>query len=814
MNEYEKLGAFYLGKEYDLASRKRRDGLLLYDSKDLTSHGVIIGMTGSGKTGLGIALLEEALIDNIPIIAIDPKGDLTNLMLNFPQLRAQDLRPWVNEQDALNAGLTPDQFAAQQADLWRKGMGGWGQDPERIARLRAAADFAVYTPGSSAGLPVSVLRSFAPPPAHVGQDMDLLRERIQTTATSLLALLGVEADPITSREHILISNILESVWAEGRALDLAGLIRAIQSPPFERIGVMDLDSFYPAKERFKLAMRLNNLLAAPGFETWLEGDPLNINRMLFTEDGKPRASIFTISHLSDAERMFFVTMLLNEILAWMRTQDGTSSLRAILYMDEIFGYFPPVKNPPSKAPLLTLLKQARAFGLGVVLSTQNPVDLDYKGLSNTGSWFIGRLQTDRDKERVLAGLEGAAAGSGFDRGRMEEVLAGLGKRVFLLNNVHENAPVTFETRWVLSYLRGPLTREQIKLLMADKKSAAAPAAAVSPQPAAAPATAGAPAVSSAGEPPVVAPGINVMYLAASGAGQGLMYYPAVAGWLDVYYSSIKYKVDVTRKLAVAALLEDGPVAVDWDQAEEIGLSSDDLQTAPLTGANYAGLPSAAGKAKSYNQWNKDLLRWVRQNRPLTLYRSRRFKLTSGPEESRSEFLSRVTQAAREKRDLEVEKLRRKYSSKFNTLQNRLMRAEQAIQREQEQAKSKKMETMVSFGTAILGAFLGRKTVSSRSATRFGTAVKSAGRMRKERLDVARARETATAVKHEMAALDERLQSDIDSLDAAFDPADEALEEVMVKPQSTNITLEVFGLTWMPYRKDAGGRLSPDWLKDK
>jgi hypothetical protein len=452
----------------------------------------------------------------------------------------------------------------------------------------------------------------------------------------------------------------------------------------------------------------------------------------------------------------------------------------------------------------------------VVLSTQNPVDLDYKGLSNTGSWFIGRLQTDRDKERVLAGLEGAAAGSGFDRGRMEEVLAGLGKRVFLLNNVHENAPVTFETRWVLSYLRGPLTREQIKILMADKKSAAAPAPAVSPQPAAASAAggAGAPAASSAGEPPVVAPGINIMYLAASGAGQGLMYYPAVAGWLDVYYSSVKYKVDVTRKLAVAALLEDGPVTVDWDQAEEIGLSSDDLQTSPLPGANYAELPSAAEKARSYNKWNKDLLRWIRQNRPLTLYRSKRFKLTSGPEESRGEFLSRVTQAAREKRDLEVEKLRRKYSSKFNTLQNRLMRAEQAIQREQEQAKTKKMETMVSFGTAILGAFLGRKTVSARSATRFGTAVKSAGRMRKERLDVARARETAAAVKHEMDELDERLQSDIDSLDAIFDPADEELEEVTVKPQSTNIRLEVFGLTWMPYRKDAGGRLTPDWLKDK
>ena len=437
----------------------------------------------------------------------------------------------------------------------------------------------------------------------------------------------------------------------------------------------------------------------------------------------------------------------------------------------------------------------------MVLSTQNPVDLDYKGLFNIGSWFIGRLQTDRDKERVLAGLEGAAAGSGFDRGRMGEVLAGLGQRVFLLNNVHENAPVTFETRWVLSYLRGPLTREQIKILMADKKSVTAPA---SQQPAAAP------AASSATEPPVVAPGINVMYLPASGAGQGLMYYPAVAGWLDVYYSSAKYKVDVTRKLAVAAMLEDGPIAVDWDQAEEIALSSDDLQTSPLSDANFAELPSVAGKAKSYNKWNKDLLRWIRQNRPLILHRSKRFKLTGGPEESRSEFLSRVTQAAREKRDLQVEKLRRKYSSKYNTLQRRLMRAEQVLQREQEQVKTKKMETIVSFGTAILGAFLGRKAVSAGSATRFGTAVKSAGRMRKESMDVARAQETAAAVKHEMAELDERLQSDIDSLDTTFDPAGEELEEVTVKPQSTNITLKVFSLIWMPFRKDAGGRLTPDW----
>ena len=470
-NYYEKLGAFYLGKKYDLASHTLKEDVVLYDSKDLNTHAVIIGMTGSGKTGLGIVLLEEALIDNIPVIAIDPKGDLPNLLLNFPELKPDDFRPWINEQDAINQGFIPEKYAAQQAEMWRKGLASWDQMPERVARLRSAAEYAVYTPGSSAGLPVSILRNFAPPPPAILDDTDLLRERIQTTVTGLLALISIEADPVTSREHILLANLFENVWTQGRAFDLPGLIHAVQAPPFERIGVMDLEFFFSAKDRLALAMRINNLLAAPGFESWMEGDPLDIGRMLHTPQGKPRASIFTISHLSDTERMFFVSMLLNEILGWMRTQPGTSSLRAILYMDEIFGYFPPVMNPPSKAPLLTLLKQARAFGLGVVLSTQNPVDLDYKGLANTGTWFIGRLQTERDKQRVLAGLEGAAAGSGFERSRMEEVLAGLGERVFLLHNVHENEPVIFQTRWVMSYLRGPMTREQIKTLTAERRGA-------------------------------------------------------------------------------------------------------------------------------------------------------------------------------------------------------------------------------------------------------------------------------------------------------------------------------------------------------
>jgi hypothetical protein len=471
MQDYEKLGLFYLGKRFDLKQKQVTSDLLLYESKHLTTHAVCVGMTGSGKTGLGIALLEEAAIDGIPVIAIDPKGDITNLLLTFPRLLAEDFRPWVDSDEAGRRGLTTEQFAAQTAEQWSKGLTSWGQDGERIARLRDAVDLSIYTPGSTAGLPLTVLRSFdAPPPSLVGQ-AEAYRERITSAVSGLLALLGVVVDPISSREHILLATILNHAWRKAQDLDMAGMIQAVQSPPFEKVGVLDLETFFPAKDRFALAMKLNNLLASPGFAAWLEGDSLDVGGLLYTTIGKPRLSIVSIAHLSDNERMFFVTILLNEVLAWIRTQPGTSSLRAILYMDEIFGYFPPTANPPSKLPMLTLLKQARAFGLGVVLATQNPVDLDYKGLSNAGTWFLGRLQTQRDKNRVLEGLEGAStvAGHSFDRKQMDEILSALANRVFVMNNVHEDKPVVFQTRWAMSYLRGPLTREQIQTLVASRK---------------------------------------------------------------------------------------------------------------------------------------------------------------------------------------------------------------------------------------------------------------------------------------------------------------------------------------------------------
>ncbi len=474
MVEIDKKGSFYLGHEFDWRKQKLEadpEKIIHYDAGDLTTHAVCVGMTGSGKTGLCLALLEEAALNGVPAIAVDPKGDLGNLLLAFPQLRPEDFRPWIDESDAQKKNVSPDELASQTAELWRNGLAKWNEDGARIQRYLDAVELTIYTPASNAGVPITVLRSFAAPAKAVLDDADAFRERLVSTVSGLLSLLGIEADPMRSREHILLSQILEQTWRGGQSLDLPGLIRAIQSPPFSKVGFVDLETFFPAKDRTALAMQLNNLLASPGFSAWMEGEPLDVQKLFYTAEKKPRLSIINIAHLNDTERMFFVTILLGELLAWVRSQPGTSNLRALFYMDEVFGYFPPTRNPPSKTPMLTLLKQARAFGLGIMLATQNPVDLDYKGLSNAGTWFLGRLQTERDKARVIEGLEGAsaAAGSQFDRAKIDQMLSALGNRVFLMNNVHDNQPVVFQTRWCLSYLRGPLTRTQIQTLMQARK---------------------------------------------------------------------------------------------------------------------------------------------------------------------------------------------------------------------------------------------------------------------------------------------------------------------------------------------------------
>ena len=798
MQDFEKLGVFYLGRAYDLAKKKRLDDLVLYDSRDLVTHAVCVGMTGSGKTGLCLDLIEEAAIDGVPAILIDPKGDLCDLLLTFPGLTPEDFRPWINEDDAARKGMSPDEFAKQQAELWRKGLAEWGQDGDRIRRLRDAAEFAIYTPGSSAGLPVSIVASFAAPPAAARDDDEALRERVASTATGLLTLLGISADPLKSREHILVSTILADAWGKGEDLALESLIARIQTPPVKKIGVVDVESFFPGKERYELAMSLNSLLAAPGFASWLEGQPLDVGALLRSPAGKPRIAIFSIAHLSDAERMFFVTLLLNQTLAWMRAQSGTTSLRAILYMDEIAGYFPPVAAPPAKAPLLTLLKQGRAFGLGVVLATQNPVDLDYKGLSNTGTWLLGRLQTERDKARVLEGLEGAAAGAAkkFDRARMEQVLAGLGNRVFLMNDVHEDEPVIFESRWAMSYLRGPLTRGQIKTLMDPVRGEMAGREAGGGRREAA---AKASPAAKGGARPVLPPGIAQLFVPVRGSADESVYRPAVLGVAEVHFADAKAGVSTTETVTRVAPLG---APVEWASGTEPEFAVEDLAEEPERGIGFAELDSSASAPRAADAWSKDLATWIYREKTVELFRSPSRREVSKPGESEAEFRARLGQSAREERDAATEALRQKYAAKMAALQERLRRAEQAVGREKQESMQAGIQTAISVGATVLGALLGRKAVSASTIGRATTAARTAGRTMKQAGDVGRAEESAEAIRAQIAALDQQAKDELAAREAATDPATEKLETIVVRPKKGDITVRKAALVWAP---EAGAR---------
>jgi hypothetical protein len=480
---------FYLGREYDPNSGDLTNNVVYYDARDLTTHAVVVGMTGSGKTGLCISLLEEAILDGIPAIIVDPKGDITNLLLNFPDLTPQEFQPWINIDDARRAGMDVGQYAADVAHRWREGLSSWGIVPDRMRWLKHVGNFSIYTPGSDAGLPVSILASLRAPRDGWAGNEEANRERINGIVTALLALVGRDAQPLQDKDHVLVANIFEYAWQRGQDLTLEDIILQVQRPPFNKLGVFPIDEYISERVRGKLAMELNSIVAAPSFQSWLTGEPMDVHRLLYTPEGAPRVSILYTAHLTEAERQFVITLLLENALAWMRQQSGTTSLRALLYIDEMFGYFPPhPKNPPTKEPLLRLLKQARAFGLGLILATQNPGDLDYKGLTNAGTWFIGRLQTEGDKQRVMAGLEAlASADSSLSLKDAERLIADVPPRVFLMHNVHDKSgPTMLHTRWSMSYLRGPLTRQQIGILMSAQRAALMRGRGYAPQPPAPP----------------------------------------------------------------------------------------------------------------------------------------------------------------------------------------------------------------------------------------------------------------------------------------------------------------------------------------
>jgi len=798
MRDYEKLGVFYLGRECDAAGHVNDDAPVLYDSKDLTTHAVCVGMTGSGKTGLCLALLEEAALDGIPALCIDPKGDLANLLLAFPQLAPADFLPWMDAAAAQREGIQVDELAARTAASWKKGLADWGQPPERIARFKDSADVAIYTPGSESGLPLSVLRSFTAPPAAALEDTTALRDRIGALVSGLLGLAGRDIDPLKSRDHVLLANVLEHSWRRGVSLDMAGLVGAIQKPPLEKIGAFDLETYYPAKERLELAVAINNLLASPGFSAWLTGEPLDVQRLLFTPEGKPRIAILSIAHLSDAERMFIVTLVLNEMVAWMRTQSGTSSLRAIFYMDEIFGFFPPTANPPSKLPMLTLLKQARAYGLGCVLATQNPVDLDYKGLSNAGTWLIGRLQTERDKLRVLDGLDGALASSaGYDRTALAKMISELSPRTFLMRNVHDDEPVLFKSRWALSFLRGPMTGPEISRLMAARKSAGrAAAASASTQ------DAGESAISRPNLPADVA---EYFLPAQPGAG-AVTYKPHLSGLAKLHYVDAKLGIDQWRTLTcLAPLQDDEPL---WEQSTEHEDLKSRFSRTPADGARYSALPAAALRAPSYAKWSKLLAAHLYQHARLNLFVCDALNMSSGGEESEGDFRARLALQAREQRDAAIDELKRKYATRFATFQERERRALERVEREKAQLSQQKVSTALSVGSSILGALLGRRKISATMVGKVATAARSAGRIGQEGDDVERANESLESLQQRQQELQQQFDADCAQLERTFDSMTTPLRRVQVGPRKSDIAIGEVALVWMPWRNGTDGFLAP------
>ncbi|KON29961.1 hypothetical protein AC480_02220 [miscellaneous Crenarchaeota group archaeon SMTZ1-55] len=828
----ERLGSFFLGAEYDVSTGNVSNTVVNYDARDLTTHALCVGMTGSGKTGLCIGLLEEAALDKVPAILIDPKGDITNLMLQFPQLNPEDFRPWVNPDDARRKGKTVEEYARYVADLWRKGLADWGIGPDRIRLLRESAGFSIYTPGSDAGLPVSILSSFAAPDVNFEENAEAVREQITGTVAALLELVGVDADPVRSREAILLSTVFEHYWRKNEDLDLPKLITSIQKPPVRQLGVFDVDTFYPAKHRFELAMAFNTLVASPSFQSWLNGAPLDIDRLLYSEDGTPRHSIFYIAHLSDRERMFFVTLLLENLLTWTRRQTGTTSLRALLYFDEVFGFFPPVAEPPSKRPLLTLLKQARAFGLGLLLVTQNPVDLDYKGLTNMGTWFIGKLQAERDKDRVLQGLKGAIleAGGGGEKVDYSALINKLSSRIFLMHNVHAKQPVVFHTRWVMSYLRGPLTRPQVSQLMSVHKHRGPDIKQVLPEPARRPTRAPTPSIgpstldASTPRPPAdfsvtlpaLDPSITQVFLPIETGEQEtirqftrtvgatvrvesatLVYKPSVLGVATLRFVDRKHNIDEQREQILLAGPPEAVGGVNWGAAESLPLRLNDLSRNPEPVSSgqepfFAPIPEYTNSARDLKQISKDLVDWLYYNSRLRLRAHPDLGVIQRPDEGEREFIIRVQQVSRERRDVEVDKLETKYAKRLDRLESKMRRLQRELADDEAEHEARKREEVVGIGESVLSFFMGRRRTSS-----ITTATRRRRYTSKAKMDIAQTRDEIAELKADMHDLEDEIGQETKAITDKWEKAQADLITQEIKPRRTDVDLQLTAFAWRP-----------------
>jgi hypothetical protein len=787
----EGLGVFYLGQKVDERSGGPTAEPLLVDAKRFTTHAVCVGMTGSGKTGLLIGLIEEAALDGIPTLVIDPKGDLANVLLSFPDMAPGDFLPWLEPDAAAREGITLEALAARTAQKWAAGLAASGQSGERIRRLHAAAEMAVFTPGSRSGRPLAMLGSLDAPSAEIAADPEARRERIESIVSGILALVGIDGEPGKSREHVLLSTIVDALWKSGQKVDFGTLVRAIPAPPIERVGFLDLENFFPAGDRFQLASRLNTVAAAPGFEAWLDGEPLDVGRLLWTPAGKPRVAVVSIAHLPDPQRMAFVTLLAGAAVSWMRSQGGTSSLKALFLMDEVFGYVPPTANPPSKTPILTLMKQARAYGLGVVLATQNPVDLDYKGLSNAGLWFLGRLQTARDKARVLDGLEGAAASAGgtFDRGRLDRLLSGLEQRRFLMHSVHGEEETLFQTRWTMAYLRGPLLREEIRRLTATTPGEPhAPPVATGP---------GHARPFAGGPRPILPPGIREVFLAPAGPvdpEQGVFYKPAILGRARVRYTRPSPRIEVDREVICLAPAGDVLGESAWEGAETFA-EAPEVEPAPREGA-FAPLPPALSGPRGYATLAAALKSHLGRTSKLTAWRAPAIDAVSRPGETEGEFRARIAHRVKEWRDERIDEVRAKTATKLASLTDRIDRARQKVEKEKAEAQNQSLQTYVSIGTAVIGALFGRRKISATTIGRAATSMRSASRATRQQADVAHAEESLQTLEERRQSLEEEIEQELDRIRLEASPHQIPLEEIDIPARKTDIAVEGVALAWV------------------
>ena len=770
IESYEKLGLFYLGHKVDTKTLKSSDELLLLKNKNLTTHAAIIGMTGSGKSGLGISLIEEATLDNIPSIVIDPKGDMGNLLLAFDDFDPKKYEKWIDKSEAQKKGLDISSYAKKVANTWKEGIKSWNQDENRVKRFKNSADFNIYTPGSSSGISLSVLDSFEAPSSEILDDLDTYSYLLNSTVTSILALVGLKSD-FNSKEFLLISTIFNYHWKQNSSLSLEELIGNITNPPFKKIGVLMLKSFYPQSERLKLAMKLNNILASPTFASWISGDALDIDNLLYS-DTKPCVSILSISHLNDSERMFFVTLFLNKFISWMRRQSGSSNLKVLLYMDEIFGFFPATSNPPSKEPMLLLLKQARAYGVGIVLATQNPIDLDYKGLSNIGTWFIGRLQTKQDQDRVIDGLI-TNSKDALNKKEIQSLLSNLKSRLFLLKSAHRDKLSLFNTRWVLSYLKGPLTKVEISTLMKDKKKKPKEQKSVIKK-----------SKNSPNSKPLLSENIKEYYL--NSPTQDSNYEPYMITTAKVRYFNAKRSIDKIEDISFKYYLDKDMSDIVWSEFEINEDEKNLYDLKPKQNSSFYPLPEFILQAKDSKAFIREFKEFLYREKKLKLYRCKALKAESSIDESLQSFKIRLLDILRDKKEQEIEKLKVKFSKKRDSLESKLQRALDKLEKEEADVSDRKTSTLLSFGMTLLDAFLGTKRVKRSTTSKAGATIRSAGRIFKEKDDVELAKKRVEMIQEDLLALQDDLQEQIDTLSNEFKIENYQIEEFFITPRKSDI----------------------------